>query len=164
MDQQLTVKPYEPGDEASVVAIAVAAWAPVYAYRRERMGDDLFHVAHPDWREEKARQVRAACRDGGADNVCVAAVGGRVVGFCTFYVRRTPGVGEIGNNAVDPEWQGRGIAQRLYAYAFDALRAQGVAAVRVHTGGDPAHAPARRAYEKAGFQVALPEVTYYRAL
>ena len=34
----------------------------------------------------------------------------------------------------------------------------------VHTGGDSAHASARRAYQKAGFTVQLPGVTYYREL
>jgi hypothetical protein len=35
---------------------------------------------------------------------------------------------------------------------------------RVTTGGDPAHAPARRGYEKAGFGADLPSVTYHREL
>ena len=34
----------------------------------------------------------------------------------------------------------------------------------VGTGGDPSHAPARRAYEKAGFGPAIPSLYYYRAL
>jgi hypothetical protein len=35
---------------------------------------------------------------------------------------------------------------------------------KVHTGLDPSHAPARRAYEKAGFTTQLPTVDYYRKL
>ena len=164
MSGPIGVRAYQPRDEGAIVAIAVAAWAPVYAYRRQCMGDDLFQAVHPDWRAEKARQVRSACRTGGPDTVCVAEIAGQVVGFCTFYAHRGSAVGEIGNNAVDPPWQGRGVVQRMYAYALASLRDQGMATVRVRTGGDPAHAPARRAYEKAGFEVGLPEVTYYRAL
>jgi hypothetical protein len=34
----------------------------------------------------------------------------------------------------------------------------------VGTGGDPSHAPARRAYEKAGFDREIPSVWMYRPL
>ena len=40
----------------------------------------------------------------------------------------------------------------------------GALAVRVTTGADDAHAPARRAYEKAGFEKSLSSVTYYKKL
>lgn len=52
----------------------------------------------------------------------------------------------------------------MYAYAFARLRERGMRYVRVSTGGDPAHAPARRAYEKAGFVIGLPGVEYHREL
>jgi len=44
------------------------------------------------------------------------------------------------------------------------MKARGVRFVRVLTGGDLGHAPARRAYEKAGFTRNLPSVTYYMEL
>jgi hypothetical protein len=40
----------------------------------------------------------------------------------------------------------------------------GMALATVGTGADPSHAPARRAYEKAGFGAALPSVSLYRLL
>ena len=87
-----------------------------------------------------------------------------MVGFASFYVNETTGVGEIGNNAVRPDFQGRGIAPRLYEEVLRRMKAAGMRAVRVTTGGDPAHAPARRAYEKVGFERFTPSVTYYREL
>jgi hypothetical protein len=36
--------------------------------------------------------------------------------------------------------------------------------VHVSTGLDDGHAPARAAYQKAGFVVGLPSITYYQAL
>ena len=68
------------------------------------------------------------------------------------------------DNAVHPRWQNRGVAQVMYAHVFARLRQLGMRAVRVNTGGDPSHAPARRAYEKAGFAVGIPCVDYYRKL
>jgi GNAT superfamily N-acetyltransferase len=94
----------------------------------------------------------------------VAELEGTAVGFVTCFVHSAIPAGEIGNNAVHPAYQGRGFAPRLYERAFDWLREKGMEYARVTTGGDPAHAPARRAYEKAGFDVPLPVVQYYREL
>lgn len=45
---------------------------------------------------------------------------------------------------------------------LDVLQAIRVATVA--SGGDPGHAPARRAYEKAGFNVTIPSVWMCRTL
>jgi ribosomal protein S18 acetylase RimI-like enzyme len=168
--QEIVIRPLSPSDVDTAVEIAVAAWKPIFAFYRQTMGDELFLSAHPHWQQEKARQVRNACAPGSSAIVAVAEMPAsegaatRMVGFCTCYANSTTGIGEIGNNAVHPDWQGRGIAQRLYAYVFECLRERGMRYVRVRTGGDPAHAPARRAYQKAGFEIALPGVEYYREL
>ncbi|MBW2097118.1 MAG: GNAT family N-acetyltransferase [Deltaproteobacteria bacterium] len=128
------------------------------------MGEDLFAAACPDWRKEKARQVRAACDPAHPALVCVAEKEGQVVGFITFHANDASRIGEIGNNAVRPDFQSAGIGTRMYEHVFERLRRLGMRFVKVGTGGDPAHAPARRAYEKAGFSIQLPSVTYYRAL
>jgi ribosomal protein S18 acetylase RimI-like enzyme len=164
MWSEVRIRELEPGDVERVVEIAVAAWSPIYAYYRQAMGDELFAAACPNWPDEKARQVRTACTPQSRAVVGVAESGGEVVGFVTFYAHQDSTIGEIGNNAVHPEHQGRGIGPRMYEYAFERLRASGMRYVKVGTGGDPAHAPARRAYEKVGFSVALPGVEYYRQL
>jgi ribosomal protein S18 acetylase RimI-like enzyme len=94
----------------------------------------------------------------------VAEKDGRVVGFITFYQSHRAGIGEIGNNAVHPDFQGRGIGPRLYRHVFRELRRAGVRFVEVGTGGDTFHARARKAYEKVGFAMPYPGVTYYREL
>jgi ribosomal protein S18 acetylase RimI-like enzyme len=128
------------------------------------MGQKLFEIVFPDWRAEKAGQVQRACQPQSSTAVFVAEVDGLVVGFITFYAHEGDRVGTIGNNAVHPQWQGQGIGPALYEHVFARLRDLGFRAVRVSTGGDPSHAPARRAYEKAGFDVRLPQVDYYRRL
>ena len=167
---EIVIRPLLPSDVEAVVEIAVAAWQPIFVFYRQTMGDELFWSAHQHWQHEKARQVRNACAAGSSAIVAVAELpaeghaAARVVGFCTCYANSTTVIGEIGNNAVHPDWQGQGIAPRLYEYAFERLRERGMRYVRVRTGGDPAHAPARRAYQKAGFGISLPHVEYYREL
>jgi GNAT superfamily N-acetyltransferase len=147
-----------------IAEIAVAAWKPIYERCHDVMGDDLFATSFPDWRGRKAGQVRRACAPGSDAIVRVAICDGQIVGFITYYADRETGIGTIGNNAVHPDYQGKGIGPAQYEHVFDHLRALGMRYVKVQTGGDPAHAPARRAYEKVGFEPMLSSVTYYRSL
>ena len=159
-----TLRDLEPGDVEAAVAIAVAAWEPIYAQFRRIMGDECFAAAYPDCLEEKARQVRGACEPDSPMLVCVAERGGEVVGFITFRINERTAIGEIGNNAVRPDCQGHGIGTAMYRHVLARMRALGMRFARVGTGLDPSHAPARAAYEKAGFDIQLPSVYYYQRL
>ena len=51
----------------------------------------------------------------------------------------------------------------MYRHVLDLMSAQGVKYATADTGADASHAPARRAYEKAGF-VAVPTIHYFMKL
>jgi len=72
-------------------------------------------------------------------------------------------MGVIDIIGVDPEYQRRGIGSRLTEVAINHMRREGMDIVVVETGGDPGHAPARAAYEEAGFTL-LPISRYFRLL
>ncbi len=163
MNASARVRQLSPDDVETIVSIALAAWEPVFEAFRRELGDDLFELVHAKWREKKAHELRTVCDPARAGHVLVATLGDRVVGFVSYYIRDSA-IGVIGNNAVDPEWQNRGIATTMYGEAVDRLRRDGARYVRVLTGDDPAHAAARRAYEKAGFARKLPTITYWREL
>jgi ribosomal protein S18 acetylase RimI-like enzyme len=164
MSHDVAIREMKAGDVEAMEQIAIAAWTPIAAFSRKTMGEDLYTRLNPDWKQRKGGQVRRACEPESGAMVRVAEKGGRIVGFVTFHANMAPGVGEIGNNAVHPDFQGQGIAQELYRSAFEQLKKLGTKFVKVHTGADPAHEPARRAYERAGFNIRLPSVDYYRAL
>jgi GNAT superfamily N-acetyltransferase len=63
-----------------------------------------------------------------------------------------------------PQHAGRGIGTWMYAQVLAQMKESGMALATVSTGGDPSHAPARRAYEKAGFGPAIPSLSLYRLL
>ena len=158
------IRKLKPADVEAVAEIAMAAWKPIFEVRRGIMGEELFTATHPDWRQRKADQVRAACRSDHSARVLVAERDGRVVAFISFYTNDTSRVAEIGNNAVHPDFQGQGIGTAMYEDVFERMREAAMRFVKVVTGGDPGHAPARRAYEKAGFGIQIPVVNYYREL
>ena len=164
MSHDVTIRDVRPEDMDAAVEIAMVSWAPIYGSFRGLIGDELFNGCHPDCFKDKERQVRRACAPGGAGIACVAEIEGRVAGFITAYANEETRVGEIGNNAVHPDFRGRGIGPRMYEHVLARLKEQGMRFAKVMTGGDPAHAPARRAYEKSGFTAHIPFVTYFQEL
>jgi GNAT superfamily N-acetyltransferase len=164
MPEEAVIRDIAPADAEACVRIALAAWGPIFDSSREMLGDQLFQLLRPNWRQTKAAEIRNACTGAGGAMTVVATVGGNVVGFVTFHCDQKRRVGRLGNNAVDPDFQGRGIAPRLYAHVLDRMRALGMKVAAVQTGCDPSHAPARRAYEKAGFTARVTWVDYYREL
>lgn len=89
---------------------------------------------------------------------------GETVGFVSVSANQNEEVGEIGLNAVDPDHAGQGLGSQLYAFAIDHMRTVGMKVATVGTGGDASHAPARRAYQKAGFTAVLSNQWLYKTL
>ena len=165
MSQNPTIRPARAEDLPRMREIAVRAWEPIYVKFRARMSDELFSLLHPaGWEDEKASQI--------ADHFqrypawcLVSELNSQVVGFITFALKREQQkIGEIGNNAVAPDYQGRGIGSAQYRHVLELFRKEGMAYARVDTGLDEPHAPARAAYEKAGFELMIPMGRYYRKL
>ena len=161
----LVIRPAAPEDSARCQEIAVAAWEPIYASSRAALGDEIFTQLHPDGLASKARQIAAAFA-GRIEWILVASdrSSGQIVGFATFRLDHERKVGEIGNNAVDPACRGQGIGVALYERVLERFKAEGMTVARVKTGLDEAHAPARAAYKKVGFERGTQSVTYYREL
>ena len=143
----------------------MAAWERIHAERRRLLGDALYERLTGDWQASKAGQI-ARHFEQHLDWVTVARHGetGALIGFVTFRLDREKLVGTIGNNAVDPAWQGRGIATALYRHVLERFRAEGMRVACVETGLDEGHAPALATYRKVGFNREVPSVTLYREL
>jgi len=155
------MRKYEPRDLEVIMDIGNRAWKPIYAMFRSIYGDELFGVNVPDEATEKGRQIRCSCSEH-PELVMVCERNGRVIGFITLLLDRTKGVGEIGNNAVDPLSGERGAGQEMYRAALDFFKSEGMRYAKVTTGMDESHAPARRAYERAGFKIHHENITYYQ--
>lgn len=160
-DDRLAIRNAVPDDAERIADIAERAWQPVWREFRRQLGDELFDQLHPDAVQRKRDDVVWHATEH-PELFFVAEFDGQVVGFVGVHSHtgRDGVVGEIGNNAVDPSFQGRGIATKLYEHALAFLRREGQKYVVLTTGLDQAHAPARRAYEKVGLRQACPTVNY----
>jgi ribosomal-protein-alanine N-acetyltransferase len=93
--------------------------------------------------------VVAFCRQH-PDQVVVAEDDGRMVGYATFNWSPEDRIGEVGNNAVLPDFRGRGIGTALVAETVRIMKSLGAEILRVSTLEHDY--PARRVYERLGFQ------------
>ena len=157
------IRPCQAEDVDAIKQIGNRAWQPIYDMYAETFGDELFGHVVPDRHSSKGEQIQSQ-RDHRPDCIYVCEVEGTIVGFVTFYLDRDSGIGTIGNNAVDPECGLKGIGQQLYAATLLRFREEGLSFAKVGTGLDDAHAPARRAYERAGFDIRHEDVTYFMKL
>ncbi len=154
-----------PEDMDRVGEIAREAWRRIHDSSTQILGEEMHGVLCANWEEEKTAAVRRHWEQFPEWFRVVEAMERRkVVAFLTYRIDRGKSMGRITNNAVAPEVQGKGIGTAMYRYALRCFRSEGLRFAAVGTGLDEGHAPARRAYEKVGFNIAQPQVTYYQYL
>jgi ribosomal protein S18 acetylase RimI-like enzyme len=150
-------------DVARIKEIAVLAWSPIYVLREHLMGRQLFHMLHPDWKTVKSSEVESHFKKYPQWTI-VLEEDDKVVGFLTYFLDQGKKIGEIGNNAIHPDYQGRGLGEIMYREAIKRFRDSGMLYAKVGTQLDDAHIPARAAYEKLGFRPITRSVIYYMKL
>jgi hypothetical protein len=157
------IRKYKPDDLTVVMDIGNKAWRKIYKMFRETYGDELFQLITPDETTKKGNQIKEHC-ERNPEWVLICEEDGNVVGFITFSLDFDKKIGTIGNNAKDLDCDLKGIGQQMYKAVFDYFRDNGMIYASVHTGLDYAHAPARKAYERAGFNICHEDVDYYMKL
>ena len=157
------IRKYKQEDLTTIMDIANRAWREIYKMFREAYGDELFQLIVPDEANSKGEQVRSHCARH-PEWIFICEEEDKIAGFVTFSLNTESKIGSIGNNARDPECALKGIGQQMYKAVFEYFREHGMLYAQVHTGLDYAHAPARRAYERAGFDISHKDVDYYMKL
>ena len=138
----MLIRRAKKGDVEAICGVDARAFGSgPYAEAKDKEGS-------PDWRRTRSRKIEAWYRDH-YRSTFVAVVDDRVVGFAGY--RPVEGrTGIIHNNAVDPEYQGRGISTQLVERVAEELSSLGAERIEVST----AHVPAAvRVYEKAGLEI-----------
>jgi len=160
----MLIREFEAGDLPALQRIRQIAFAPIFQSFRAIVGQAIGETAFSCADAEQAKLLSDICAMQSRYTVLVAVFDREIAGFVSYAVDDATRVGEIGLNAVDPSHAGKGIGTALYLHALARMKEAGMAVATVSTGADPSHAPARRAYSKAGFGHALPSMSLYRLL
>lgn len=155
----MIIRKYIKSDLEQVMTIANEAWKPIRKMSREALGNIIADRMNPAGDDvSKGLQVKAQIESGKYE-IRVCEHENQLVGFITFQI-----CGEWGtvcNNAAKPNTGLKGVGQLMYRTVLQIFREAHVKTVQVTTGLDWAHAPARQAYERAGFHRCLDSRTYY---
>lgn len=163
---QLHMRRAEPRDRERLDEIRRLAFAPVFASFRALLGDAIYEQAQRPQDDAQAELLVSLLTEQSGWELWVAELmdSSAVAGFVALKVDSATGIGEIGINAVHPAHTNRGVGTALYEFGVSRMRAAGMKVAVVGTGGDASHAPARRAYRKAGFDHEIPGVWMRRLL
>lgn len=109
------------------------------------------------WYEYKNREIEGYVK--GNIYLCIVAeIEGKVVGYATYYQDLGRGIATIGNNAVHPEYQGKGIGTLLQKEIKRRMEEDGFTKFSVATMS--IDIPAQKLYEKLGYK-RIVETVYY---
>lgn len=158
-----TIRPFVTTDMDAIAELSILAWEPVFHSFRQVLGPTIYGHIYPDWQTSQKADVTAVCQDVAKYTTLVAETAAGVVGFLAYELNHAEQTGEVYMLAVHPSYQKQGIGTALNTLALAQMKERGMKLAVVGTGGDPGHAPARKAYEKVGY-TALPLVRYYKDL
>ena len=139
--------------------IAVEAWQPIWAASRRMQGDELF-AAMGDVAKSKYDATLKLLTDPAAFGYGLFC-GNEPAGFCAWRIAAVPGgkCGVVSLNGISDAYKGRGLGHLMQNFVTRDMLSNGISYAKVLTGGDEGHAPARRTYEKAGFDRSLRSLT-----
>ena len=156
VDVGITIRPAVEADREALIQLVVRAFADVTVlrWREERCGV----IGGRRWEEWEADLMRHA----DVNRIVVAEVDGQAAGFAIYGLDEATRIGTVSDNAVLPEYRGRGIGGRLLTHVLDLMEAAGMEFAQVSTGLEDSYAPARRMYERQGFTPLYCSVSYMK--
>ena len=164
MSTKIKIRRSTESDLPVLEVIRQQAFAPVFDSFRKILGDRIYALAQEPEDAQQGQALSDMFLPDTVWQVYVVESSGEVVGFVSIRMDSDSKVGEIGLNAVHPDHAGQSIGTEMYRFAISRMKAEGMLVATVATGGDPSHEPARRAYEKSGFNVEIPSVWMCRLL
>jgi ribosomal protein S18 acetylase RimI-like enzyme len=152
---EATIRSYAAEDLPAIKSITMNGWAgyTVHQLIEQRHGE----IGGRSWAEWKTDSIVDFCGKH-PDLSIVAVVDGKIAGYAAFQTNDETGIGTVMNNAVSPDYRGRGIGTALNIEILTLLKQAGMKIARVSTLDHDA--PAKRIYEKNGFREITKTVHY----
>lgn len=149
----MNIRKLNKTDFGRIAQITEAAWGnkTMYKLLEDRHGI----IGGSRWQDKKIKDILDFCEKT-PSNVIVAEQDGIIAGYASFSQAGT--IGNILDNAVSPDFQGKGIGTTLNKWILDYFQSCGIKIVRVSTMEHDS--PARRVYEKNGFKEIAKTIHY----
>jgi GNAT superfamily N-acetyltransferase len=158
MDREITFR-LSCGDDLSILEdIRQKAFAPIFASFRNILGNEIYTIAQEPEDKRQNELLSSMFLPESQWELFVVELSGKIIGFISVQLDIDSKVGEIGLNAVHPDHSGKGVGTKMYKFAIKIMKEAGMQVATVATGGDISHAPARKAYQKSGFNGQIPSV------
>jgi ribosomal protein S18 acetylase RimI-like enzyme len=154
----MEIRKFKKEDARQILAMTEDCWN---GYAFAQVLEERFGIRPKRWYEYKAAEIEEFI-NAHPDWIFVAEEDGRTIGYATYIIFREREIGEVGNNAVHPDYRGRGIGSKLHRAVLDELKREGMKGVFVIT--TRKHIPARKMYESAGFEESWHQIFYVREL
>ena len=158
MNDKINFRQSVESDLPALESIRQKAFTPIFDSFRSILGDQIYSLAQEPEDTQQGQLLSNMFLPDTVWELFVAELSGEVVGFVSIRMDLDSKVGEIGLNAVHPDHAGQGIGTQMYKFSVDKMKLGGMRVATVATGGDPSHEPARRAYERSGFNVQIQSV------
>lgn len=158
----VTIRQMQTTDMKAVQDFTVRAFEPIFESFEQIMGAKVFPIVYPDWRQLHRDHVNNFHNDPNM-TALIAVIDDTPAGLIVYHMQPEEKTGVIEFLAVNPDYQKRGVGTQLNDHVIAIMKKAGVKVVSVSTGGDPSHAPARKAYEKSGF-TPFTNIWYYQYL
>ncbi|OGV49132.1 MAG: hypothetical protein A2017_08070 [Lentisphaerae bacterium GWF2_44_16] len=159
-DGDRLIRPAYHSDIPDILEITKQAFGPVST---DRMRQDFFKekLGGKEWHEYKNGEVEASLK-ANIYKAVVCEINGKVTGYATVFYDTERGIANIGNNAVYPEYQGRGIGKAMQAEIKRRMLEEGYSKFTVSTlSNDIA---AQKIYEKLGYEKFIEGFHYLKGL
>lgn len=140
-----------PTDSPRISEIVAAVWqGGADALLEKQYGQ----IGHAPWQQHQAKAVLDWIQAPSAQAYVVVDEGREheIAAFCSFEVDRERDTATVGYNGVYPSHQGCGLGTLMMTFVMERIRESGVGYAAVIVADNDAHLPARRVYERAGFQ------------
>jgi ribosomal protein S18 acetylase RimI-like enzyme len=156
---EVIIRKFEKADLEEVKRITLEAFAPV---TYEANIESAFgRINGQDWRFRKALHIDDDIAVD-ADSIFVAVIEETVVGYITSRRNFETKIGSIPNLAVNSEYRGRGIGQKLLDHVDSYMREVGMEILKIETLEQ--NAIGQQLYPKMGFKEMARQIYYCKDL
>lgn len=140
-------------DRETLIELCVFAYADVHAQQPGELLDRIWE----EWKADLPHVIDI-------NKVVIAEIDGEAVGFASYKIDDATRIGMVDDNAVLPRYRGSGVGRQMLVRVLEIIEAAGMEFAEVSTGLEEPYSPARRMYERQGFEPLHRSVTYFKRL